>query len=65
MNWCFMTPEQLKAFFRVAVFIMVVSTALLFIVPADSAEYVVTHMSLFVGALMTLLVMLVSWYINR
>ncbi len=60
-----MSPELLKIFYRVAVFLVVVSLGLLFIVPADSAEYVVTWMSLFVGALLLVLVLFVSWFSNR
>ncbi len=60
-----MSPELLKIFYRVAVFLVVVSLGLLFIVPADSAEYVVTWMSLFVGALLLVLVLFVNWFSNR
>ncbi len=60
-----MTPDHLKAFYRIALFLVGASLALLFIVPADSAEQVVTVMSLVVGAVLLTLVILVNRIINR
>ncbi len=60
-----MTPELLKGFYRIAVFIWVVSIALLFVVKPDTAEYVVTLMSIGIGALLLVLVILTSRYFNK
>ena len=60
-----MTPELLKGFYRIAVFVLGVSIALLFVVKPDSAEFVVTLMSIGVGAALLLAVILTSRYFNR
>lgn len=60
-----MSPDLLKAFFRAGVFVAGSSIFLLFIVQRDSAEYVVTIMSLCVGVILIGLVMLASWFANR
>ncbi|MCY3779911.1 MAG: hypothetical protein OXG78_06355 [Chloroflexi bacterium] len=60
-----MTPSILKVFYTIAVFIVGASLALLFIVPPDSAEYVVTLLSACVGAVLLILVALTTWFINR
>ncbi len=60
-----MAPELLKAFFRAGVFVTGTSVFLLFIVTPDSAEFVVTVLSVCVGVTLLTLVALVSWYANR
>ena len=60
-----MTPELLKGFYRIAVFVLGVSIALLFVVKPDSAEFVVTLMSIAVGAALLVAVILTSRYFNR
>ena len=60
-----MTPELLKGFYRIAVFLLVVSIALLFVVKPDTVEFVVTLMSIGIGALLLVLVVLTSRYFNR
>ncbi len=60
-----MTPELLKGFYRIAVFVLGASIALLIVVKPDSAEFVVTLMSMGVGAVLLLLVFLLSRYINK
>lgn len=60
-----MTPELLKGFYRIAVFVLGVSIFLLFFVKPDSAEYVVTLMSIGVGAALLAAVILTSRYFNR
>ncbi len=60
-----MTPELLKGFYRIAVFVLVVSIALLFVVKPDTAEFVVTLMSIGIGAILLVLVILTSRYFNR
>ena len=60
-----MTPELLKGFYRIAAFVLGVSIALLFVVEPDSAEFVVTLMSIAVGAALMVAVILTSRYFNR
>jgi len=60
-----MAPELLKAFFRAGVFVTGTSVFLLFIVKPDSAEFVITVLSICVGVTILALVSLVSWYANR
>ena len=60
-----MAPDLLKGFFRIGIFILGTSIALLFFVPPDSAEYVVTLLSICVGTALLVLVSLTAWYINR
>ena len=60
-----MAPELLKAFYRIALLVVGASIALLFIVPPNSAEFVVTLMSIGVGTVLLILVVLATWYINR
>ncbi len=60
-----MTPSILKVFYTIAVFIVGASLVLLFIVPPDSAEYIVTLLSTCVGAVLLILVALTTWFINR
>ncbi len=60
-----MTPELLKGFYRIAVFVLGVSFALLFVVKPDTAEFVVTLLSIGVGAVLLVLVILTSRYFNN
>ncbi len=60
-----MTPNMLKVFYTVAVFIIGASLFLLLIVPPDSPEYFVTLLSIGVGAILLILVALTTWIINR
>ena len=60
-----MTPEMLKGFYRFAVFVLGVSFALLFVVKPGSAEFVVTLLSIGVGAALLVMVFLTSRYFNK
>lgn len=60
-----MTPSILKVFFSIAIFIVGSSLLLLFVVPSDSAEYIVTLLSVCVGSILLILVALTTWFINR
>lgn len=60
-----MTPDLLKGFFRAGVFVTGTSVFLLFIVKPDSAEFVITILSIGVGITLLVLVALASWYSNR
>lgn len=60
-----MTPELLKGFYRFAVFVLGDSLALLFVVKPDTAELVVTLLSIGVGAALLVMVILTSRYFNR
>ncbi|MCY4062626.1 MAG: hypothetical protein OXG53_09690 [Chloroflexi bacterium] len=60
-----MTPELLKGFYRIAIFVLGVSLALLFVVKPDSAEFVVTLMSIGIGLVLLVAVILTSRYLNR
>ena len=60
-----MSPDLLKAFFRAGIFVAGTSVFLLFIVEHDSAEFVITVVSLVVGLVLMLLVGLAIWYTNR
>lgn len=44
-----MAPEIGQAGFRMASFIIIVSVALLFVVPSGTAEYYITILSLLIG----------------
>ena len=44
-----MSPELAQAWFRVAIFITIISGILIFFEPRDSAEFVVSVMSFIVG----------------
>ena len=65
MSWFYMSPELLKGFYRVGVFIIGASVFLLFIVEPDTAEFVVTLLSLCIGVTLLALVSLAAWYVNR
>ena len=60
-----MTPELLKGFYRIAAFVLGVSIALLFVVKPDTAEFVVTVLSIGIGAALLVLVILTSRYFNK
>ncbi|MCY4464928.1 MAG: hypothetical protein OXE46_05270 [Chloroflexi bacterium] len=60
-----MTPEVLKAFYRMAVFVLGASILLYFLVEPDSAEHAITILSAGIGAVLLLLVALASWIMNR
>jgi hypothetical protein len=54
--------EALRGFFRLGMFIVVLAVVLLFILKPGSAEYVVTVLSLVIGAM---LLALVGWVVRR
>lgn len=60
-----MLGEGLKLFLRVAVFLIVVSLALVFLVPRDSAEFVISVLSLIIGLVLLGLCLLVEWLSRR
>ncbi|MDQ7027317.1 MAG: hypothetical protein Q9P01_21525 [Anaerolineae bacterium] len=60
-----MSPDLLKAFFGAGTFVAGTSFFLLFIVERDSAEFVITVISLGIGIVLILLVALMVWYTNR
>lgn len=60
-----MSPELLKGFYRIGVFVVGTSVLLLFVVEPDSAEYFVTLLSIGIGVVLLLLVALTAWYVNR
>jgi hypothetical protein len=60
-----MSPDLLKSFFRAGMFVAGTSVFLLFIVERDSAEFVITLLSLCIGVVLMLLVGLMVWYTNR
>lgn len=60
-----MSPELLKGFYRIGVFVVGTSVLLLFVVEPDSAEYFVTLLSIGIGVVLLLLVGLTAWYVNR
>jgi hypothetical protein len=60
-----MSPDLLQSFFRAGVFVFGTSIFLLFIVKRDSAEFVITIVSLCIGLVLMLLVSLMVWYTNR
>lgn len=60
-----MLGEGLKLFLRVAVFLIVVSLALVFLVPRDSAEFVISVLSLVIGLVLLGLCLLAEWLSRR
>lgn len=60
-----MLGEGLKLFLRAAVFLIVVSLVLIFLVPRDSAEFVISVLSLIVGLLLLGLALLAEWWGRR
>ena len=55
-----MGPELLRAFFRSGMFIVLLAIVLIFAVPRDSAEFVISVCSLAVGITLLGLVVLVN-----
>ena len=60
-----MAPEGLRLFFRLGVFVTLTALFLVFNVPRGTAEYVVSVLSLFIGATLILLVLVASWWTRR
>ncbi len=60
-----MSSEALHAWFRIAVFITVVSAVLLFFQQPGSAEYVITVASLVVGLLFVAVIVVLVWRANK
>ena len=60
-----MTPEMLKTFYKMGVFVLGASLLLLFVVEPDSAEHAISVLSAFIGAALIGLVALASWFLNR
>ncbi len=57
-----MFGDGLKLFLRAGVFLVLVSLLLLFLVPRDSAEFVVSAMSLVIGSVLVVLALAAhSW----
>lgn len=55
-----LSPEMGRAAFRIASFMVVVSTGLLFVLESDSAEYVVTLLTLLIGIVSGALIVVVA-----
>jgi len=60
-----MNPEMLKGFYRIGIFVFGSALILLFVLPPNSAEFVVSLLSLGIGATLLLLIVVVNWYFNR
>lgn len=60
-----MTPEFMRGFLRGGVFVALVSLALLFFVPPNSAEFVISVCSLLMGLTLIGLIALFSWLARR
>ena len=60
-----MTPELLRVFFRIGMFVTVAALFLVFTAPRGTAEYVVSVMSLVVGGILLLLVVLANWWTKK
>lgn len=60
-----MDPKFLKYFFGVGIFLTITSLFLIFITPRDSAEFVISVLSLGIGLTVVLLVAIVTRWINR
>ena len=60
-----MNPGGLKLFFRLGMFVTLVGLFLVFTVPPDSAEFVVSVLSLAFGLALLLLIALFSWWSGR
>ena len=60
-----MTPDVLRAFFRIGVFVAGLSVILAIANPTDSAEFVVSVCSVMIGATLMLLVGIVTWFSSR
>jgi len=60
-----MTPELLRIFFRIGMFVSVTALFLVLTVPRNTAEYVVSVMSLIVGVVLLGLVILVNLWTKK
>lgn len=60
-----MTPEYMRGFLRAGVFIALVSLLLIFLVPRDSAEFVISVCSLLMGLALVGIIALISWLARR
>lgn len=60
-----MTPEYMRGFLRAGVFIALVSLLLIFLVPRDSAEFVISVCSLMMGLTLVGIIALISWLGRR
>ena len=60
-----MAPEGLKLFFRLGMFVTLTGLFLVFTVPRDSAEFVVSVLSLGLGVTLLVLIALVSWWTGK
>ena len=60
-----MLAEDLKLFLRISVFIIIVSLLLVVLVPRESAEFVISVMSLLIGLILLGLTLLADWWGRR
>ena len=60
-----MNSGFLKLFFRMAMFITLVSIFLLIFVPRGTPEYVVSVLSLIIGLTLILLIGIVNWFTKK
>jgi hypothetical protein len=60
-----MNPEALKAFFRAGTFVAGLALVLMLALPRDSAEFVVSTCSLFIGLALIGGALLVTWLTRR
>lgn len=60
-----MSPELLRIFFRIGMFVTATALFLVFTVPRNSAEYVVSVMSLIVGVVLLGLIVLVNVWTKK
>jgi hypothetical protein len=60
-----MTPEFMRGFLRAGVFVAVVSLGLVFVVPRNSAEFIISVCSLLIGLTLIGLIVLFSWLGKR
>lgn len=60
-----MTPELLRIFFRIGMFVTATALFLVLTVPRNSAEYVVSVMSLIVGITLLGLIVLVNLWTKK
>jgi hypothetical protein len=60
-----MTPDVLRAFFRIGVFVTGISVLLAIANPTDSPEFVVSVCSVMIGATLMLIVGIVTWFSSR
>ncbi len=60
-----LNPGGLKLFFRLGMFVTLVALFLVFVVPRNSAEFVVSVLSLVFGLALLGLIALFSWWMRR